>query len=75
MGEDAQANCGGKGLAIATGRNGMAKGAVGTWLVLAERDRYERIVAIIPVYVDGESIKSDTWYTAKKGKVLAVDEN
>ena len=53
-------------VAISLGVKGKAKGAVGCWLVLAlwEQDDgfYWHRVAVKSFYVDGETIKSDTFY-------------
>ena len=74
LGEDGKASCSEKGLAIATGRGGLAKGIIGSWLILAERDRYERIISIAHVQVDGEQIKEDTWYTLQKGTIVVAND-
>ena len=73
LGEYGKAACQGEnGLAIATGRSGLAKGPLGCWLVLAQRDRWERPVEVLAVRVDGVNILPDTWYTVINGKISAV---
>jgi hypothetical protein len=75
LGQNSKAACSGTyGLAIATGLDGKAKGALGCWLVLAQRDRREKPVSVMTVQVDGERIKPDTWYTMRKGKIVPVSE-
>ena len=59
-------------VAIVTGRNSKAKGAIGCWLVLTERDKDWHILGMQCVKVDGETVKPDTWYHLKDGKVQEV---
>lgn len=59
-----------EGIAIVTGRNSKAKGALGCWLVLTERDSAYNIVDMKAVKVDGEKIKTDTFYKLKNGEVV-----
>lgn len=53
-------------VAISLGIKGIAKGAVGCWLVLALWDKDDELdwhrVAVKSFYVDGETIKADTFY-------------
>jgi hypothetical protein len=44
--------------------------ALGCWLVLTERDDEGHILGVQAVKVDGESIKADTWYELRGGKVV-----
>ena len=68
------ANVSGKeSVAIVTGRNSKAKGAIGCWLVLTERDKDWHILGMQCVKVDGETIKADTWYQLKGGKVQETE--
>ena len=60
-------------VAIVTGQNGKAKGAIGCWLVLTERDDDYHILGMQCVKVDGEKIKPDVWYKLKDGKVQEAD--
>ena len=57
-------------VAIVTGRNSKARGALGCWLVLTERDDDWHIVDMECVKVDGEVIKADTWYSLVGGEVV-----
>ena len=59
-------------VAIVTGQKSKAKGALGCWLVLTERDEYWHILGMQCVKVDGETVKPDTWYHLKDGKVQEV---
>jgi len=62
-----------KSVAIVTGRDSKAKGEIGCWLVLTERDEDYHILGMQCVKVDGETIKADTWYHLKDGKVQETD--
>jgi len=59
-------------VAVATGRNGRARGAIGCVLFLIERDANWHIVAHESVLVDGEQVKPDTYYTLRGGQVEVV---
>ena len=59
-------------IAVVTGLNSKARGALGCWLVLAERDDNWHILGMQAVKVDSESIKADTWYELRGGKVVEV---
>ena len=61
-------------IAVVTGYGSKAKGAVGCWLVLAERDEKMHILGVQAVCVDGETIKADTFYMLKNGAITEVDE-
>jgi hypothetical protein len=56
-----------------TGRNSKAKGAIGCWLVLTERDEDWHILGMQCVKVDGETVKTDTWYKLVDGKVQEAE--
>ena len=58
-----------KTVAIATGYKGRARGAAGTWIVLTERDDDMNILGIQSALVDGETIKADTFYVLRDGKI------
>ena len=62
-------------VAIVTGYQGKAKGAIGCWLVLTERNDDMEIVGIQSVKVDGEKIKPDTFCRLENGKVVEVSED
>jgi len=67
------AEVGGKeSIAIVTGKDGKAKGALGCWLVLTERDEDWHILGVKSVKVDGETIKADTWYKLVNGEIIEV---
>lgn len=59
-------------IAAVLGRGCKARGALGCWLVLTERDNDWHILGVLGVKVDGESIKPDTWYELRGGKVVEV---
>ena len=53
---------------------GAARGVVGSWLVLTERDDECSVVEVRAVQVDGETIKPDTYYRLSGGRLVAVDQ-
>ena len=67
-GYSAQSSVAGKEtIAASLGREGQAKGAIGSWLVLSEW-RNGKIKAMGIARVDGKKVKADTFYTLKGGK-------
>ena len=60
---------GSESVAIVTGYQGKAKGALGCWIVLTERNSEMEILDIRAVKVDGDSIKADTYYQLLCGVV------
>ena len=63
------------GLAVARGNNVKVKGGLGAVLVLCEENpgNYD-IKEWVVLHVDGEKIKSDTWYTLKDGQIEEATE-
>ena len=59
-------------IAIVTGSKSKARGALGCWLVLTERDEYYHIKCVEAFRIDGKKYKADTWYELKNGKVVEV---
>ena len=59
-----------KSIAVAAGRDGKASGALGTWIVLTERDADWNILGVKAVRVDGEKVRADVFYTLRDGKVV-----
>ena len=57
-------------IACALGYDCKAKGVLGTWLVLTERNDNYEILSVKSVKVDGKKIKADTWYMLKNKKVV-----
>ena len=60
-------------IALAGGYKSMAKGALGCWLVLAERDDEDHILGVKAIKVDGGRIKTDTFYMLKDGEVVEYE--
>ena len=60
-------------IAIAGGYKSMAKGALGCWLVLAERDDENHILGVKAIKVDGDRIKADTFYMLKDGEAVEYE--
>lgn len=69
-----KASTGSNGLSMARGNNVQVKGGIGAILVIAEEgeDTYD-IVDWKAVVVDGEVVKSDTWYRLGNGELVEVD--
>ena len=61
-------------VAIVTGKGCKAAGALGCWLVLAERDDNMRIVKMKAVIVDGEQIKANVYYALKGGEIIEAND-
>ena len=63
-------------IALAAGRGCRAKGALGCWIVLAERGDWDGnsfpIVSVKAFKVDGVTVKADTWYMLVNGKLVEV---
>ena len=66
-------------VAIVTGLDSKAKGALGCWIVLTERDCWNGetypIKEVKVFKVDGDTIKSDTWYKLVDGEPVEVKED
>ena len=61
-------------VAVAWGQDSLARGSVGNWLVVSERDDDGNIIDAKIVRVDGETVKENTWYTLKNGEISEVEE-
>ena len=62
------------GCALVRGNNVKAKGGLGSILVICEEfDNSYGIKEWKAVVVDGEKVKSDTWYTLKDGEFVEVE--
>ena len=61
-------------VAVAWGQDSLARGSVGNWLVVSERDDDGNIIDAKIVRVDGEAVKENTWYTLQNGEILDVEE-
>ena len=64
---------------MCAGGNSKAKAKIGSWITLSEWEWSDEKKRDVPVcvkteYVDGENIKSDTWYQLKNGKFVEVTE-
>ena len=60
-------------IAIVAGYKSKAKGAIGCWLVLTERDQNMHILGVQAVCVDGNTIKPDTFYMLSDGEIVETD--
>ena len=61
-------------IAVVTGYESKAKGALGCWLVLTERDENRHILGVKAVKVDGEAVKPDKWYKLKNGEITECND-
>lgn len=61
-------------IAVAWGQDSLARGSVGNWLVVSERDDDGNIIDAKIVMVDGEAVKENTWYALQNGEILEVEE-
>ena len=63
-------------IALAAGYQCKAKGAIGCWLCIAEREEWNGetypIKEVRAVKVDGEIVKADTWYQLVNGELKEV---
>lgn len=64
---------GADGVATTTNAGGRVMGALGCALFAVERANGEEILSVAAAIVDGESIKPNTWYTCKGGKIVEVE--
>ena len=53
---------------------GAAKGVIGSWLVLTERDSNRGLLGVKAVQVDGETVKADTYYMLSDGEIEEATE-
>ena len=64
-------------IAIVTGIDSKACGALGCWLVLTERGGWDGETSFIKevkaVRVDGKTIKPNTWYKLKDGQIIETE--
>ena len=60
---------GDKSVAVAIGYQNKVKGALNTWIVIAERNDDNEILSIQSFKVDGINILPDTWYVLKNNKI------
>ena len=61
-------------LAVAWGADSLARGAMGNWIVVSERDDDGNIIDAKIVMVDGKAVKENTWYTLQNGEISEVEE-
>ena len=63
-------------IALAAGYQCKAKGAIGCWLCIAEREKWNGVTCPIKevraVKVDGKTVKADTWYMLVDGELKEV---
>ena len=59
-------------IACGLGYDNQARGALGCWIVLAERNDEYKILSVKTIKVDGKKIKENTFYKLQKGKFVEV---
>ena len=64
---------GNESIAMVTGKDSMAKGSLGCWIVLTERDEEYKIKDVKSFKVDGVNIKADVYYTLIDG--VSIESN
>ena len=57
-------------LAVAWGEDSLARGTVGNWIVVSERDDNGNIIDVKIAKVDGDTVKADTWYKLVNGEIM-----
>lgn len=55
-------------VACGVGYRNKAKGNIGSWIVLAERNNIGEILTVKTAKVDGKKIKENVWYELENGK-------
>jgi hypothetical protein len=60
-------------VAVVTGRDCKARGCVGSWLVLTERNDNWHILGVEAICIDGEIYEPNVWYTLKGGCVVRAE--
>lgn len=56
---------------MSAGAGGMARGKIGSWIVLTEW--VDGVPNVVAKRIDGEKIKEDTWYMAKGRKLVEAE--
>lgn len=56
---------------MSAGAGGMARGKIGSWIVLTEW--VDGVPNVVAKRIDGEKIKEDTWYMAKGGNLVEAE--
>ena len=65
--------CGEESIAVVTGQGCKARGGLGCWLVLTDRDDNWHILGVKAIHIDGKKYKPGTWYALENGKVVEVE--
>jgi hypothetical protein len=74
-GDSAKLAAAGKDSVIASSSyRGVAKGAEGTWIALAEFNDDDKCVGFATGCIGADGLKADTWYRASGGKLVAVEQ-
>jgi len=68
--QSAASSTGAESIAAVFGYDGKARGALGNWIVLTERDARYHILGVKAFLVDGVKVKADTYYSLRRGKAV-----
>ena len=68
------ATTGKNSISAALGREGWAKAAKGSWIVLAEYDDNNKILSVKTAKVDGENIKENIFYKLENGEFVEAEQ-
>lgn len=60
-------------IAVATGYQGKAKGALGCAICVAERDNDYKLISIKAAIIDGETLKANTYYMLQGGEFVEAE--
>ncbi|MEA3272236.1 MAG: hypothetical protein U9P90_01045 [Patescibacteria group bacterium] len=59
-------------IAMACGENSKMKGKKGNWIVLAEYNNKNEVIAVVSGKIDGKKLKEDVWYEVKNKKFVEI---
>ena len=62
-------------MAVCLGEGGVAKGVVGSWIILSEFDDECNFKKIKSFKVDGDKVKADRWYGLYRGRLVLMDKS
>ena len=60
-------------IAAVLGKDCKARGGLGCWLVLTERDNEWHILGVKAIRINGKKYQADTWYELKGGRVVRTE--
>jgi hypothetical protein len=66
------ASSGENSICAAIGKDSIAKGIIGNWIVLSEFDDKGKIICVKSAKIDGKKLKANTFYKLKNKKFIEV---